>query len=51
LCERIDALKLYVADESGKQIATTELKLEDLSQFYRDESERWLHVRFVASGA
>jgi hypothetical protein len=46
LCGRIDALKLYVADESGKQIATTELRLEDLSYFYSDESERWLHVRF-----
>jgi len=51
LCERIDALNLYVADESGNQIATTELKLEDLSQFYSDESERWLHVHFVPSGA
>jgi hypothetical protein len=47
LCERIDALKLYVGDASGKQIATTEVKLEDLSTFYRDESERWLHVRFA----
>lgn len=45
-CARIDALKLYVADESGKQLATTELKLEDLSYFYGDESERWLHVDF-----
>lgn len=46
LCARIDALKLYVADESGKQLATTEFKLEDLSYFYGDESERWLHVDF-----
>jgi hypothetical protein len=46
LCERIDALKLYVADKSGKQIATIEVKLEDLSTFYGDESERWLHVDF-----
>jgi len=47
LCERIDVLKLYVADESGKPIATTEVRLEDLSTFYRDESERWLHVCFA----
>jgi len=47
LCERIDALKLYIVDKSGEQIATTEVKLEDLSTFYRDESERWLHVRFT----
>jgi hypothetical protein len=46
LCERIDALKLYVADQSGKQIATKEIRLEDLSYFYREESERWLHVEF-----
>jgi hypothetical protein len=47
LCERIDALKLYVVDDSGKQVAVTELKLEDLSKFYGDESERWLHARFT----
>ena len=47
LCERIKALKLYVADESGKQIATTEVTLEDLSRFYRDDSERWLLVTFT----
>lgn len=46
LCERIDALKLYVVDDQGKQIAVTEVKLEDLSKFYSDESERWLHVDF-----
>ena len=46
LSERIDALHLYVADEAGKPIPTTELRVEDLSQYYRDESERWLHVCF-----
>ena len=46
LSERIDALNLYLADEAGKPIATTELRVEDLSQYYGDESERWLHVCF-----
>jgi len=46
LSENVEALKLYVADENGNRIATTEVKIEDLSTFYRDDSERWLHVEF-----
>lgn len=46
LSERIDALKLYVADASGQPIETAEVRVEDLSRHYDDPSERWLHVEF-----
>jgi len=46
LVERIEALELFVADETGKPIPAEEVRLEDLSQHYDDESERWLHVHF-----
>jgi len=47
LTERIEALKLYVANETGDPFPATEVKVEDLSRHYGDESERWLRVHFA----
>ena len=46
LSDRIEALELYIADASGQKIETSEVRIEDLSSHYDDESERWLHVSF-----
>ena len=43
---RIDALKLYLADDQGNPLNTIEVRLEDLSKYYGDQSERWLYVQF-----
>jgi hypothetical protein len=40
----VDALELYVAEESGQRIEASEVRLEDLSHHYDDETERWLYV-------
>ena len=44
LSAQIDELELYVEEESGQRIDATELRLEDLSHHYNDETERWLYV-------
>lgn len=44
---RIDALKLYLSDDKGGPLNTIEVRLEDLSKYYDDPSERWLHVQFA----
>jgi len=44
LSAEVDALQLYLEDEDGLKIKTTELRLEDLSHHFDDETERWLHV-------
>jgi hypothetical protein len=47
LSARIDALNLYVADQNRNPIAIAEVRLEDLSRYYGDQRERWLHVDFA----
>lgn len=44
LSTRIQALQLYVADETGRRLDTSEVRIEDLSRKYDDETERWLFV-------
>jgi hypothetical protein len=44
LSAQVDELELYVEDESGARIEAAELRLEDLSHHYGDETERWLYV-------
>jgi len=44
LSAKLEALKLYVENEDGHPIETSEIKLEDLSRHYDDEAERWLYV-------
>jgi hypothetical protein len=44
LSAQVDALKLYVEEESGQKIDASELRLEDLSHHYDDRRERWLYV-------
>jgi len=44
LSTRINALQLYVADEKGRRLDTSKVRIEDLSKKYDDERERWLFV-------
>jgi hypothetical protein len=44
LSAQVAGLDLYLMSEAGTRIETSEIKLEDLSAYYKDESERWLHV-------
>lgn len=44
LSAQVDELKLYVEEESGQKIDASEIRLEDLSHHYDDQTERWLHV-------
>jgi len=44
LSTRVNALQLYVADETGGRLVTSEVRIEDLSRKYDDETERWLFV-------
>lgn len=44
LSAQVDELELYVAEESGHRIETSEIRIEDLSHHYDDETERWLYV-------
>lgn len=44
LSAQVDALKLYLEGEDRARIKTAEVRLEDLSRHYDDETERWLHV-------
>lgn len=44
LSAQIASLGLYVTDESGRKLETSELRLEDLSRYYDDQLERWLYV-------
>ncbi|HSS19779.1 MAG TPA: hypothetical protein VLL54_06870 [Pyrinomonadaceae bacterium] len=48
LSEQVAALDLYLCDESGRKIDASEVRLEDLSRKYDDESERWLYLTPVA---
>lgn len=44
LSAQVNELKLYVEDESGQKIDASEIRLEDLSHHYEDETERWLYT-------
>ena len=44
LSAQVEALKLYVEEESGHRLAASEVRLEDLSHKYDDQTERWLYV-------
>ena len=46
LSTRINALQLYVADDAGARLDTSEVRIEDLSKKYNDQAERWLFVNF-----
>jgi len=49
LSDQIEALRLFIAEEGGAPIETQEVRVEDLSQHYDDQTERWLHVTFAAT--
>jgi len=44
LSSQVNALQLYVADDTGRRLDTSEVRIEDLSKKYDDETERWLYV-------
>ena len=44
LAAQVAALRLCLADEAGGMIAASEIRLEDLSRYYNDPTERWLYV-------
>jgi len=44
LTAQVAELKLFVRDEAGRRLVTSEVRLEDLSKHYNDQSERWLYV-------
>ena len=50
LSTQLEALKLYLENEDGQPIEAVEIKLEDLSRHYDDETERWLCVRLNGIG-
>ena len=49
LSTQVAALKLYITNEAGTRVEASEVRLEDLSAYYNDQSERWLHV-VIADG-
>jgi hypothetical protein len=51
LSAQVDALQLYLEDEAGLRIKTAEVRLEDLSRHYDDQTERWLQVTLEANVA
>jgi hypothetical protein len=44
LSAQVDVLGLYVEEESGHRLEASEVRLEDLSHKYDDQTERWLYV-------
>ena len=48
LSAQVAALNLYLTNEAGTRIEVSEVRLEDLSSYYNDQSERWLHVVLAA---
>jgi hypothetical protein len=48
LSVQVAALNLYLASETERRIEAAEIRLEDLSSYYNDQSERWLHVVVAA---
>jgi hypothetical protein len=49
LTAQVAELKLCVTDEAGRRLVTSEVRLEDLSKHYNDQSERWLYVTHAES--
>jgi hypothetical protein len=49
LTAQVAELKLSVTDEAGRRLVTSEVRLEDLSRHYNDQSERWLYVTHAES--
>jgi hypothetical protein len=49
LTEQVAELRLFVTDEAGRRLVTSEVRLEDLSRHYNDQSERWLYVTHAES--
>lgn len=49
LTTQVAELKLCVTDEAGRRLVTSEVRLEDLSRHYNDQSERWLYVTHAES--
>ena len=49
LTAQVAELKLFVTDEAGRRLVTSEVRLEDLSKHYNDQSERWLYVTYAES--
>jgi len=49
LTAQIAELRLFVTDEVGQRLVTSEVRLEDLSRYYNDQSERWLYVTYAES--
>jgi hypothetical protein len=46
LTSRIEELMLSLEDANGNHLETAVIKIEDLSSYYDDDSERWLYVSF-----
>jgi hypothetical protein len=44
LAAQVTALELYVTDDTGLRIEGAAVRLEDLSQYYHDPTERWLYI-------
>lgn len=44
LSAQVNALNLYIKNEAGRRMEATEVRLEDLSRRYDDQTERWLYV-------
>src|ERR1043166_5819722 len=44
LSAQVAPLGLYVSDEAGARLNALEVRLEDLSSHYDDQTERWLYV-------
>jgi hypothetical protein len=49
LSAQVAELDLYLMSEAGTRIETAEIRVEDLSRYYNDQSERWLHIERGAS--
>jgi hypothetical protein len=49
LSAQLAELDLYLMSEAGSRIETSEIRLEDFSDYYKDQSERWLHAVVAAN--
>ena len=45
LSAQANALELHVRNEDGLKIEAVEVRLDDLSRYYNDQTERWLSLR------
>jgi hypothetical protein len=44
LTAQVAELDLYLMNEAGNRIEASEVRLEDFSNYYKDQNERWLHA-------